>query len=68
MLDNFIQALKKHINDNGEKVSPSAQLIRYNTCVQCPYFRNLTQQCKKCGCFVNLKTWWKSESCPIGKW
>jgi hypothetical protein len=24
--------------------------------------------CRKCGCFVALKTAIKSVSCPIGKW
>jgi hypothetical protein len=27
-----------------------------------------TGNCKMCGCFINLKTEYKEESCPIGKW
>jgi hypothetical protein len=27
-----------------------------------------TGNCKICGCFVKLKTEYKDENCPLGKW
>jgi hypothetical protein len=27
-----------------------------------------TGNCKICGCFTDLKTEYKEESCPLGKW
>jgi hypothetical protein len=41
---------------------------RYSICLSCPELINMTKQCKKCGCFMALKTKVKHASCPIGKW
>ena len=42
--------------------------IRYNICLQCPELIKITNQCKKCGCFMNVKTKLEAAKCPIGKW
>lgn len=41
---------------------------RYSICQGCEHFINLTKQCKKCGCFMNLKTKLAGAECPVGKW
>lgn len=41
---------------------------RYNMCQGCEHFIKLTKQCKKCGCFMNLKTKLAGAECPVGKW
>jgi hypothetical protein len=41
---------------------------RYSMCLECPELISITRTCKKCGCFMSLKTWIKNASCPIGKW
>lgn len=41
---------------------------RLEICKLCPYFRPVTQQCKKCGCFMKLKTTLQRAACPIGHW
>lgn len=41
---------------------------RYDICLQCPELTLTTKQCKKCGCFMHLKTKLKDATCPIGKW
>lgn len=41
---------------------------RISICKACPELIKLTRQCKKCGCFMNLKTKIEKASCPIGKW
>lgn len=41
---------------------------RLNICLECNVFRQLTKQCKICGCFMPLKAKLKDAKCPIGKW
>lgn len=41
---------------------------RLAICRECPYFRAATEQCRKCGCFMKLKTRLEKSRCPIGKW
>ena len=37
---------------------------RWDICTKCKHLTNLTKQCKKCGCFMKLKTKIKNVSCP----
>jgi hypothetical protein len=48
----------------------SAELVekRLSICSTCPAFRPLTQACKKCGCFMKMKTQLEKAYCPLGKW
>jgi hypothetical protein len=41
---------------------------RMDICKTCPELIQLTKQCKKCGCFMELKTKLEYAKCPIGKW
>ncbi len=41
---------------------------RFSICKECPYHNKITDQCKKCGCFLRLKVIFKDQKCPIGKW
>lgn len=41
---------------------------RLDICKQCPELIKATYQCKKCGCFMHLKTQLEIAKCPIGKW
>jgi hypothetical protein len=41
---------------------------RYDICLSCPSLIQATKQCKKCGCFMTLKTKLLNATCPIGKW
>ena len=45
-------------------------LIQYrlDICYDCPFFNKRSIRCRKCGCFMNLKTTLKQAKCPIGKW
>jgi len=40
---------------------------RLSICRSCPELFP-TGQCKKCGCFMNLKVKLAAAYCPIGKW
>ena len=41
---------------------------RLEICRSCPMYRPKTNTCKKCGCFMKLKTQLEHAKCPIGKW
>jgi hypothetical protein len=41
---------------------------RFEICKACPELLKVTHQCKKCGCFMALKTKLDHAKCPIGKW
>jgi hypothetical protein len=54
---------------NGSPKSPEeVSLSRLEICNSCEFFRKRTNQCKKCGCFMKLKTTLEKAKCPIGKW
>lgn len=41
---------------------------RMEICKSCDKFKQLTQRCSLCGCFMNMKTRLEGAYCPIGKW
>ena len=41
---------------------------RFSMCQGCEHFIKATSQCKKCGCFMKVKTKLATSRCPIGKW
>ena len=55
-------------NFNVEKVSDEIKESRMKICLSCPELLQTTKQCKKCGCFMQIKTQLKLSKCPIGKW
>lgn len=56
------------MNPNAPRVSVEISEKRYGICNSCPELAKLTRQCKKCGCFMKLKTQLEVATCPIGKW
>ena len=50
------------------KVSKEEFKTRMYTCYECPEFRQVTKQCKKCNCFLFVKAFFKNSKCPLGKW
>jgi hypothetical protein len=41
---------------------------RFSICQGCPELIKLSKQCKKCGCFMAIKTKLQAATCPLGKW
>jgi hypothetical protein len=41
---------------------------RHAVCKACDEYRSTLGQCKKCGCFMALKTWIGTSECPLKKW
>ena len=56
------------INPNKPRSSEELSSQRLGICKVCPEYRHSTNQCKKCGCFMKLKTTLEKAKCPIGKW
>ena len=56
------------LNPNAPKSAEEEQAQRFALCQECEFFRASTQQCKKCGCFMKLKTMLQKAKCPMGKW
>ncbi len=55
-------------NPNTEYVTDEEAGKRMGICKSCPLLFKPTNQCKQCGCFMNLKTKMSHATCPIGKW
>jgi len=56
------------VNTKTEWASDEVSSERFSICQSCPEFIKLTSQCKKCGCFMKVKTGLLAATCPIGKW
>ena len=52
----------------AQTVSDDIKDARMELCNSCEFLFTPTNQCKKCGCFVKIKTGFAPFKCPIGKW
>ena len=55
-------------NPNQPRSPEELAESRLEICRGCEFYRARTNQCKKCGCFMKLKTSLENAKCPIGKW
>lgn len=56
------------LNPKTKKIAESLSDSRLSICQECPELIKLTTQCKKCGCFMAVKTKYEAAKCPLGKW
>lgn len=63
----FAQKLSNRIKENINAMIEIRDQ-RLEICNQCPELRELTRQCKQCGCFVDAKTAIRNQHCPLDKW
>lgn len=56
------------INPKKQRASSLTADERFSICKGCPEFIKFSNQCKKCGCFMQLKTKLEEATCPEGKW
>ena len=76
----FLENLKSRVKSLAEAAEATRQSIialavddnvqeaRLAICRECEYLFKPSMQCKKCGCFVQVKTSLAPFSCPAGKW
>lgn len=56
------------INPGTEWAEQSLADQRFEICKACPELIKLSKQCKKCGCFMAIKTKMQAATCPLEKW
>jgi hypothetical protein len=49
-------------------VSDDVRKMRILTCIHCDLFDEQSARCTECGCFIETKSKFTTESCPLGKW
>ncbi|MFM6983877.1 MAG: DUF6171 family protein [Chitinophagaceae bacterium] len=74
-LKNIIETNKNSAVGPLDALNPSTEWAdsemsdsRMSICKSCPDLIKLTKQCRKCGCFMHIKTKIEKASCPVGKW
>ena len=69
-LKNKIEAAQKKAKElkSAIRVVKETRNERLSICQSCEHLFKPTNTCKKCGCFMDAKTWLAPASCPIGKW
>ena len=55
-------------NPNQPRSPEELAEYRLEICKGCAWFRKTSQTCRKCGCFMKLKTTLAHAKCPEGKW
>lgn len=50
------------------RVASDVEATRLAICGTCPKLDRTLRQCGQCGCFVDWKAPWATETCPLGKW
>lgn len=67
---NFAKAGIQHIANGMVSVADEIYEARLSVCRNCEFCDQQHMVCLKpeCGCFLNVKARWASESCPLGRW
>jgi len=64
----YMNAKPWDILDKNKRVEEDTYKDRMDICNKCEFLINMTKQCMKCGCFMEIKTRIDNAYCPIGKW
>jgi hypothetical protein len=56
------------ILDPSKRTNEEKGYSRMDICNKCEYLIQNVSTCKKCGCFMTIKTRIEEAYCPIGKW
>ena len=56
------------LNPSTKPADPEESNARMEICLQCPELFAISKQCKRCGCFMSVKTKLDAAKCPLGKW
>lgn len=66
-LKNFTSSLFNHSLNLFKNVDSKTKNKRLEICATCEHLKD-GGACNLCGCFLQIKTSWASEKCPIDKW
>jgi hypothetical protein len=64
----FIKSTISHAADGFANVSSEKKKQRQDICNACEFINKDNNTCNQCGCYLDVKTSWRTTSCPIGKW
>ena len=67
-LNNFTLAAAKFAAGGFIKSSKELYDSRVLTCLACKYYESNKDECLVCGCPIETKASWSTESCPKNKW
>ena len=68
-LSKFIfEIIKKSVRGDALLVSEEVQAERMEICRTCEYFDPQQVRCRHCGCWLEQKTKYALDSCPLEKW
>jgi hypothetical protein len=62
-----VRRTKSRKNVTPEQKEARLAVCRTNECGMCNV-QKMRCMHKRCGCFLRIKSGWKSEDCPVGKW
>lgn len=65
---NFTKSTIKHVTTGAKNADMNLQQQRLDICNDCSFYDKENDRCKKCGCFLKVKTKWLSSQCPLKKW
>lgn len=65
IIGQIYDGVKNYAIPNQEIENLSA--YRYNICLKCEYFTP-KKRCRKCGCFMKIKTRSTKAKCPLKYW
>ncbi len=68
---NFAKAAARHAMAGGKKATDEVRTQRLAICQECEFCESQDDvpfRCHHCGCYLQLKTGWASEHCPLAKW
>jgi len=63
-----IKDTAKRLLEDPTVAPRSVHAKRMDICKECDRFRENTQTCEICGCFMPLKSTMANMKCPIDKW
>ena len=67
-LKSFLKFLYENIKSGFKQVSYDEYNNRLSICRACIFFDPEQTRCTDCGCYVKVKSKFKTENCPQGYW
>lgn len=65
---NISSSIVKYVTSGMRQVEEEKRKERFDICVSCDRYNSENKTCLECGCYVEIKTRWPQESCPLQKW
>ena len=65
---NLANSTVKHVSTGMAQAEKKEREKRLEICVSCDRYNAEDKTCLECGCYLEIKTKWASEACPIGLW